>query len=108
MPTTSGTLTATRPDGTVVTASENVTVVAGPYGTEYIQFDDSRSALLDADLIQLEQEKLANLWSQVSLRPRWEGPFRYPVEISSLRITSPFGTRRSYNGSPVTRPLLPM
>jgi murein DD-endopeptidase MepM/ murein hydrolase activator NlpD len=96
------TLTATRPDGTVVTASENVTVVAGPYGTEYIQFDDSRSALLDADLIQLEQEKLANLWSQVSLRPRWEGPFRYPVEISSLRITSPFGTRRSYNGSPVT------
>jgi murein DD-endopeptidase MepM/ murein hydrolase activator NlpD len=95
-------LTATRPDGTVVTAFENVTVVAGPYGTEYIQFDDSRSALLDADLIRLEQEKLANLWSQVSLRPRWEGPFWYPVEISSLRITSHFGTRRSYNDSPAT------
>jgi murein DD-endopeptidase MepM/ murein hydrolase activator NlpD len=45
---------------------------------------------------------MANLWSQVSLRPRWEGPFRYPVEISSLRITSHFGTRRSYNDSPAT------
>jgi murein DD-endopeptidase MepM/ murein hydrolase activator NlpD len=96
------TLTATRPDGTTVTTSINVTVVAGPYGTEYIQFDDSHSALLDVELIRLEREKLANLWSQVSPRPRWEGPFRYPVEISSLRITSHFGTRRSYNDSPAT------
>jgi murein DD-endopeptidase MepM/ murein hydrolase activator NlpD len=96
------TLAATRPDGTVVTASENVTVTAGPYGTENIQLDDSHSELLDAELIRIEREKMANLWSQVSLRPRWEGPFRYPVEISSLRITSHFGTRRSYNDSPAT------
>ncbi|MBN1219490.1 MAG: LysM peptidoglycan-binding domain-containing M23 family metallopeptidase [Anaerolineae bacterium] len=96
------TLTATRPDGAAVTTYENVTVAAGPYGTEDIQFDDERSELLDAELIELEQKKLVNLWSQVTPRPLWEGPFRYPVEVSSLRITSHYGTRRSYNGGPAT------
>jgi murein DD-endopeptidase MepM/ murein hydrolase activator NlpD len=42
---------------------------------------------------------MIEIWSQVSPDPRWEGPFRYPVEAESLRITSDFGTRRSYNGS---------
>lgn len=93
------TFTATLADGTTVTTFENVTVVEGPYGLENIQFDDSRGELLDAELIRLEQEKLTNLWSQISSRPRWTGPFWYPVERRSLRITSNFGTRRSYNDS---------
>ena len=42
---------------------------------------------------------MIEIWSQVSPKPRWEGPFHYPVEAESLRITSDFGTRRSYNGS---------
>jgi murein DD-endopeptidase MepM/ murein hydrolase activator NlpD len=94
------TLTATLPDGTIATTFQTVTVIDGPYGTENIQLDESRGALLDAELIRLEQEKLTAVWSQLSLRPRWEGSFGYPVDPGSLRLTSYFGTRRSYNSSP--------
>jgi len=92
-------LSATHTDGTTVTAYENVLVFEGPYGQENIRLDESRVQLLDAELIKIEQEKMTSLWSQVSTRPRWEGPFWYPVEFSKLRITSYFGTRRSYNNS---------
>lgn len=94
-------LTATRAGGAQVNTLKNVTVIEGPYGVENIQLDDSRGELLDEELIRVEREKLLNLWSQVRLRPRWEGPFWYPVDVGSLRITSSFGTRRSYNGSEV-------
>ncbi len=93
-------LTARLPDGRPVSTFENITVTEGPYGLENIRLDAERGQLLDADLIRLEYEKLAGLWSQISLRPRWEGPFWYPVEPSRVRITSYFGTRRSYNNSP--------
>lgn len=92
-------LTAALADGRTVTTFTNVEVIAGPYGQEYINLDDQRSQLLNAELIRQEQEKLKALWSVVSLRPLWEGPFRYPVDSNSLRITSYFGNRRSYNGS---------
>jgi murein DD-endopeptidase MepM/ murein hydrolase activator NlpD len=95
-------LTATRTDGTTVGTLKNVTVMEGPYGTEDIQLDDNTSQLLDAELIQQEREKLVGLWSQVTLKPRWEEPFQYPVDVNTLRITSFFGTRRSYNGGPAT------
>jgi len=74
-------------------------VIEGPYGTENIQLDSTRGQLLDADLIEAEREKLLSVWSQVSLRPKWEGPFWYPVAADNLRITSNFGTRRHYNDS---------
>ena len=92
-------LTATLLDGRKVTSVENVTVVAGPYGLENITLDRNRLALLDAELIRLERDKLLDLWSRVSLRPRWESAFEYPVPAESLRITSNFGTRRRYNSS---------
>jgi murein DD-endopeptidase MepM/ murein hydrolase activator NlpD len=94
------TLTARLADGTQVTTSTNIKVVEGPYGSENIQLDDQRGGLLDPELIRIEQEKLDNLWSQVSPQPRWTGSFWYPVAVDSLRITSNFGTRRNYNGSP--------
>lgn len=90
---------ATRPDGAQVTRFETITIIEGPYGSENIQLDESRNALLDADLIAQEQAILGNLWSQVTLQPRWEGPFWYPVAGHEPRITSYFGTRRTYNNS---------
>ncbi len=92
-------ITAALPDGQHVTRHINLTVIEGPYGTENIQLDGSRAALLEADLVQQERELLLNIWSQVSLRPRWAGPFWYPVAPDTLRITSYFGTRRQYNNS---------
>lgn len=91
---------ATLFDGQEVVRFENITVIEGPYGQENIQLDESRDMLLDADLIALEREKLVDLWSQITLRPRWQGPFRYPVSATPPRITSHFGTRRNYNDNP--------
>lgn len=94
------TLRATWPDGPQVMVEKNITVVEGSYGYEHIQLDGEHSRLLDADLIKQEQEKLNSYWVQISPQPRWNGPFGYPVD--SVRLTSYFGTRRSYNSSAET------
>jgi murein DD-endopeptidase MepM/ murein hydrolase activator NlpD len=95
------TLTATLANGPELTTFTTVTVQEGPYGTENIQLDASRGELLTNDLIQQEQQKMIGYWSQVSPRPLWSGPFQVPV-LGDDRITSFFGTRRSYNNSPPT------
>jgi murein DD-endopeptidase MepM/ murein hydrolase activator NlpD len=92
-------LRATLEDGTESATAVNVVVGPGPYATENIQVVPGREDLLDPELIQAEQERLVDLWSQVSPRPLWEGTFRLP--LTNSRITSPFGTRRSYNDGPV-------
>ncbi|RME69904.1 MAG: LysM peptidoglycan-binding domain-containing protein [Chloroflexi bacterium] len=94
-------ITASLADGSTVEATANVQVIEGPYGVENIQLDETRSALLDETLLEQERQKLVAIWSQVSERPRWEGPFRYPVDGANVRVTSQFGTRRSYNSGPV-------
>lgn len=91
-------LTAHLPDGTRSTTFQNITIIAGSYGLENLQLDTNRSALLA--YAEQEQYQLQQLWSQISPRPLWQGPFWYPVQ--SNRITSFFGTRRSYNGQPAT------
>lgn len=96
------TLTATPAGGSPTTTFVNVSIVEGPYGLENIRLDERRQTLLDPQLIEAEWEKLTSLWSQISPRPRWEGPFGYPVDPTNLRITSYFGTRRTYNDSPET------
>jgi murein DD-endopeptidase MepM/ murein hydrolase activator NlpD len=94
------TFQAVRPDGTESTVSQNVVVVAGPYHTETIQVIPGRESLLDPELIRAEANKLRHIWSQVTPYKLWSGSFRFPVE--PVRITSSFGTRRSYNGGPVS------
>jgi murein DD-endopeptidase MepM/ murein hydrolase activator NlpD len=92
-------LRAKLKDGTESATAVNVVVGPGPYATENIQVSPGRENLLDPELIQAEQERMVDLWSQFSPRPLWEGTFAPP--IASSRITSPFGTRRSYNNGPV-------
>jgi murein DD-endopeptidase MepM/ murein hydrolase activator NlpD len=92
-------LRAKLEDGTESVTAVNVVVGAGPYATENIQLAPGRESLLDPELVQAEQAQMVELWSQISPRPLWEGPFGLP--IASSRITSPFGTRRSYNNGPV-------
>jgi murein DD-endopeptidase MepM/ murein hydrolase activator NlpD len=90
-------LTASLPDGRTVTKIEYVQVIEGPYGSETILLDNTRTQLLQPELVELELQEVQNVWSQVSPRPRWEGPFWYPVASNAPRITSYFGTRRQYN-----------
>lgn len=92
-------LRARLKDGTEVATAVNVAVGAGPYATENIQLAPGRESLLDPQLVQAEQARMIELWSQLSPRPLWEGRFGLPMTES--RITSRFGTRRSYNDGPV-------
>jgi murein DD-endopeptidase MepM/ murein hydrolase activator NlpD len=92
-------LTATRPDGSSITHIETVEVIEGPYGQENIQLDYERSALLAPELLAEERQKLLGLWTTVTTRPAWEGRFLYPVSDADQRISSYFGTRRTYNYS---------
>jgi murein DD-endopeptidase MepM/ murein hydrolase activator NlpD len=93
------TFQAVLDDGREVSATQNVVVVAGPYATEDIQLIPGRESLLDPQVVQAEAAKLNALWSQVTPYPRWAGAFRFPID--NVRLTSGFGTRRSYDGGPV-------
>jgi murein DD-endopeptidase MepM/ murein hydrolase activator NlpD len=94
------TLRAKLADGSESVAAVPVPVIAGPYPTEDIELAPGREDLLAPDLTQPEQARLNEVFSAVSPRPLWEGLFGLP--LTSIRITSPFGGRRSYNEGPVS------
>jgi murein DD-endopeptidase MepM/ murein hydrolase activator NlpD len=94
------TLRARLADGSESVAAVPVLVMAGPYPTEDIQLAPGREDLLAPDLTQAEQARLSEVFSAVSPRPLWEGLFGLP--LTSIRVTSPFGGRRSYNEGPVS------
>jgi murein DD-endopeptidase MepM/ murein hydrolase activator NlpD len=94
------TLRARPRHGAEAIASVPLRVTGGPYATEDIPLTPDRESLLDPKLVDAEQARLVQVWSQMSTRPLWEGIFRLPLE--EQRVTSDFGTRRSYNGGPVS------
>lgn len=77
----------------------SVPIVDGGYGVENIVLPPERASLLDPALLTAERERLAQVFSVFGRQQWWMGPFIAPVEG---RITSRFGTRRSYNGGPAT------
>ena len=90
-------LTATDAAGQQREVLLSVPVVDGSYGVENIILPPDRISLLDPDLINAERERLTQVFGVFGRRQLWMGPFIVPVEG---RITSQFGTRRSYNGGP--------
>ncbi len=93
------TVTATDANGAHVTLSASVQVTSGRYNSEYINLPPDRQALLDPNLIAAERARLDAVWTIFNPTRYWTGPFALPIEKYS-RISSPFGTRRSYNGGP--------
>jgi murein DD-endopeptidase MepM/ murein hydrolase activator NlpD len=94
-------LTATDGTGNATEASKLIQVVAGDFATEQIILPPEASKLLDAALIKAENEHLSQIVGIFSRQPLWEGLFRAPLQ-GPLRVTSAFGTRRSYSGGPPT------
>ncbi|HBY96153.1 MAG TPA: hypothetical protein DEP84_19720 [Chloroflexi bacterium] len=92
-------LIATIPGGQKVTTSVPLDVNAGDYETETIWLDSATQSLLDPALIRAENQRLNVLIAEVAGPPLWRGPFQRPM---ATPITSLFGTRRSWNGGPVT------
>ena len=65
------------------------------YGYETVTVSKKLLNLLDSNVNQKELDDFAKIYSQWSSGQFWSGPFSLP--ITSTRITSYFGARRSYN-----------
>lgn len=87
--------------GDRLTMTEIISVTQGDYGTYNIVVPEDRQELLDPTLAQAEREKLEAVLAGASEERLWTGTFDLPLE-GELRITAPFGQRRSYDGGPVS------
>ncbi|MDW8270456.1 MAG: LysM peptidoglycan-binding domain-containing protein, partial [Anaerolineae bacterium] len=91
-------LTVWSGDGQVV---RTVAVLPGAYETQHIVLPPGKGDLLAPDRTRPELERLLGIWGAVSPTPQWQGRFRFPI-ADGFRQTSPYGTKRSYNGGPVS------
>ncbi len=94
-------LTATDDAGQTTRTSKLVQVVAGDFATEQIILPPEKGKLLDPALIRAENERLSQVFGIFSRQQLWEGLFRVPLQVP-VRVTSAFGTRRSYGSGPPT------
>ncbi|RME86445.1 MAG: LysM peptidoglycan-binding domain-containing protein [Caldilineae bacterium] len=81
--------------------SLDIPVRAGDYITQTIRLPAEKSSLLEPTLVQAELKRLQAIWSKHSGSRLWREPFVFPIGPGFQR-TSPFGTRRSYDGGPVS------
>ncbi len=94
------TLSYTASNGLVLNQTWPVAVADGGYLNEILTLPPDRGALLDPALVQAETEKVMAVWSPVTPQLLWSQPFSRPIDLQ-YETTSPFGTRRSYDGGPI-------
>jgi murein DD-endopeptidase MepM/ murein hydrolase activator NlpD len=87
--------------GDRLTFQATLTVAKGTFPTLNIVVPASRQSLLDPGLSEAERKKVNAVFGGLSDTPLWTGTFGLPLD-GDLRITAPFGQRRSYNGGPVS------
>ena len=92
-------ITATQDNALPTAVSTNLQISPGHYNSEYIRLSAERQQLLDPVLVAAERDKLNATWSVFNPTRYWNGLFNVPVE-KFIKISSPFGTRRSYDGGP--------
>lgn len=96
------TLTAVELDsGDRLSMQETFTVTAGTFPTYNVVVSEERQSLLAPKLVEAERKKVNQVFGQVSTERLWDGLFDPPLR-GELRITAPFGQRRSYSGGPVS------
>jgi murein DD-endopeptidase MepM/ murein hydrolase activator NlpD len=76
-----------------------MSVVDTGYPVENIDLPPESTALLDPAIVQEEENTRAGVFAMFTPQRLWSGPFIYPV---AAEIGSYYGTRRSYNGGPVS------
>ena len=86
--------------GDLLTMQEEFTVTKAGFGTYNVVVPESRQGLLSADLAEAERLKVNAVYAGISNDQLWSGAFGLPL-AGELRVTAPFGQRRSYNGGPV-------
>ena len=90
-----------EPDDPVLHLYWPLKVLSGSFETQHLVLPTDKSDLLNPKLVADERTKLNIIWPQHTLPPQWTGVFTQPLS-SAFQITSPYGTRRGYNGGPVT------
>jgi murein DD-endopeptidase MepM/ murein hydrolase activator NlpD len=78
-----------------------VRIAAGDFHTEHITLSPEKGKLLDPSLTRAESQRVGQIMGIFDPQRRWQGLFRVPLR-GELRVTSAFGTRRSYSGGPIT------
>jgi murein DD-endopeptidase MepM/ murein hydrolase activator NlpD len=90
-------ISATDASGQTTTYEARIRIVDGSYGQESIDIPPERQDLLDPVIVQAELERVEAVMSGFT-------PIRYFGGLMGLPstgpVTSQYGTRRSYNGSP--------
>lgn len=76
-----------------------VEVFTGEYDSQEIILEGVKGNLLAPTNVQGELELVTSVWSVVDTPLLWQGTFARPLG-EEYPTTSPFGTRRSYNGGP--------
>lgn len=80
------------------TIAATLTIVRGNYESEVLKVQGSKvrpQNPKDLARIKIEQAEIGEVYSAVTLKKYWSGPFLLPVQAA---FTSRFGTKRVYNG----------
>ncbi|MCB0120887.1 MAG: peptidoglycan DD-metalloendopeptidase family protein [Caldilineaceae bacterium] len=93
------TLGYTTTNGIFVRQDRQIQVVEGPYDSQEIILPDEKGGLLAPEIVEEELARMTAVWSIVTPQWWWTAPFTRPIG-TEYATTSPFGTRRSYNGGP--------
>jgi len=85
-------------DGESFSVEQMVLLESGNYYNEELSVE---STTIDVNIIQAENQQIAQILSPISASRLWSGSFRFPVDGSlddnTMGFSSYFGTRRSYN-----------
>ncbi len=90
-------LTLTDQAGNATPYTQSIAVADGGYARERLDLTPETTQLLDPQVTRPESERIAAIVAPVTPTRDWQGTFQLPA---AGRITSAFGTRRSYNGGP--------
>ncbi len=88
-------------NGVAITRSLTVQVLEGVYAFQEIIPPAEKADLLAPEVVQQEFQRLSAFWSNTATPIQWRQPFTRPI-AEGYPTTSPYGTRRTYNGGPLT------
>lgn len=88
-----------RTQGAEFQATVPLTVTEASFVVDSVELPPDRVELLDPAVVEEERRKLSQVFARPAGDKQWRGTFIMPVVGE---VTSPFGARRSYNGSPPT------